>query len=297
MDQFLADLINPQNILGHINYILGILAVSMSSMRWLRIFAIASGIMGLLYYGLIMSDEISAMWEFIFTTVNVVQLAIILLAGRQRSGNDDERFFIQTVMPMLEGNLRARLLKLARWQTREPGDVLVEEGQERPNLVFIARGAASVERGGTLIGVCGPGDFLGEMSFLTGKPASATVRVSNEFRCCVFDPGVLKVLLDKNPSIRQTLENSFNRNLVGKLERMNEANRAPLHEPVAATETPAAAEAVAIAEAAAVAAEAAATAEVEVARLAQDKPADDEANSAPAEKKAGLPGQNPPSLT
>ena len=146
------------------------------------------------------------------------------------------------MMPNLEGNLRARMLKLARWQTKEPGEVLVEEGEAKPQLVFIARGAASVERGGTIVGVCGPGDFLGEMSFLTGKPASATVRVANETRCCVFDPGVLRVLTDKNPGIRQSLEVSFNRNLVGKLERMNEANRArvadaePPAKPAAATQ-------------------------------------------------------------
>jgi len=63
------------------------------------------------------------------------------------------------------------------------------------------------------------------MSFLTGRPASATVRVANEIRCCVFDAGVLKALTQKNPGIRQALEFSFNRNLVGKLERMNESNR------------------------------------------------------------------------
>jgi len=226
MDEFFTNLTNPDNAFGHVNYILIILSVSMSSMRWLRVFAIASGITGVIYYGLIVSDEISAMWETIFTTVNVVQLTIILLASRKRKTTEDEKFFIDTVMPSLEGNLRARMLKLARWQTREPGEVLVEEGEAQPQLVFIARGAASVERSGDLVGVCGPGDFLGEMSFLTGKPASATVRVANETRCCVFDPGVLKVLTDKNPGIRQCLEVSFNRNLVGKLERMNEANRA-----------------------------------------------------------------------
>ena len=241
MDQFLSDLMNPDSAFGHVNYILIILSVSMSSMRWLRVFAIASGITGVIYYGFIVSDEISAMWETIFTSVNVVQLAIILLASRRRSTSEDEQFFIDTVMPNLEGNLRARMLKLARWQTKEPGEVLVEEGEAKPQLVFIARGAASVERGGTIVGVCGPGDFLGEMSFLTGKPASATVRVANETRCCVFDPGVLRVLTDKNPGIRQSLEVSFNRNLVGKLERMNEANRArvadaePTAKPAAAT--------------------------------------------------------------
>ena len=226
MDEFFTNLTNPDNAFGHVNYILIILSVSMSSMRWLRVFAIASGITGVIYYGFIVSDEISAMWESIFTTVNVVQLVIILLASRRRKTTEDEKFFIDTVMPALEGNLRARVLKMARWQTREPGEILVEEGQKSPELVFIAKGAASVERGGNIVGVCGPGDFLGEMSFLTGKPASATVRVANETRCCVFDPGVLKVLTDRHPAIRQSLEVSFNRNLVGKLERMNEANHA-----------------------------------------------------------------------
>jgi hypothetical protein len=225
MDTIMDQVTNVNNAVGHLNYILVILCVSMTRMLWLRIFGIASGAVGVLYYGFLVNDNVSATWEFIFATVNAVQLAVVLLAGRRRRMTEDERFFIKTVMPKLEGNLRARVLKLARWQTREPGEVLVDEGQVKPGLVFIARGAASVERAGVLVGVCGPGDFLGEMSFLTGKPASATVRVANETRCCVFDPGALRVLIDRNPDIRQALEYSFNRNLVGKLERMNEANR------------------------------------------------------------------------
>jgi hypothetical protein len=225
MEQFVQQLTNPISAVGHVNYILVILSVSMSSMRWLRIFAMASGVTGVFYYGFLVSDGISATWEFIFTMVNAVQLAIVLLAGQRKSKDQDERLFVETVMPTLDGNLRARMLKLARWQTREPGQVLVEEGEMSPQLVFIARGAASVEKGGTIVGVCGPGDFLGEMSFLTGRPASATVRVANEVRCCVYDPDILKLLAKKAPAIRQALEFSFNRNLVGKLERMNEASR------------------------------------------------------------------------
>lgn len=226
MDEFLEQFSDPSKFLGHVNYILVILSVSMSSMRWLRIFAIASGLTGVIYYGFLISDLISATWEFIFTGVNAVQLTLILLASRVRRLNDDERLFIEAVMPTLEGNLRARMLKIARWETREPGEVLIEEGQALPQLVFIARGAASVEKGEKLIGVCGPGDFLGEMSFLSGNPASATVRVSNEIRCCVYDPAELRALLQRNPPIRQALELSFNRNLVGKLDRMNETRHA-----------------------------------------------------------------------
>ncbi|WP_187972906.1 cyclic nucleotide-binding domain-containing protein [Aquibium microcysteis] len=226
MDEFLEQFTDPSKFVGHINYILVILSVSMSSMRWLRIFAIASGITGVIYYGFLVSDLISATWEFIFTTVNAIQLALVLLANRSRRVSDDEKLFIDTVLPSLEGNLRTRMLKLGRWETKAPGEVLIEEGQEAPQLVFIARGAASVEKSDRLIGVCGPGDFLGEMSFLSGKPASATVRVANEIRCCVYDPAELRALLQRNPPIRQALELSFNRNLVGKLDRMNETRHA-----------------------------------------------------------------------
>jgi hypothetical protein len=225
LDQFIEQLTNPISAVGHLNYILVILSVTMTSMRWLRIFAIASGLVGIVYYGFLVDDEISASWEGVFAAVNAVQLAIVLLAGRRKAQDEDEHLLVETVMPTLDGNLRARLLKLARWETREPGEVLVEEGQTSPQLVFIARGAASVEAGGNLVGVCGPGDFLGEMSFLTGRPASATVRVANQIRCCVYDPAILKQMSRKAPAIRQALEFSFNRNLVGKLERMNEASR------------------------------------------------------------------------
>lgn len=225
MDNIIAQITDPISAVGHLNYILVILSVSMSSMRWLRIFGIASGLVGVFYYGYLTADHISAGWEFIFALVNAVQLAIVLFSGRRRAADDDEKFFVETVMPTLEGNLRALMLKRAQWKSCEAGEVLVEEGDLTPQLVFIARGAASVESGGVIVGVCGPGDFLGEMSFLTGKPASATVRVANEVRCCVYEPAEVRQLTRKHPAIRQALEFSFNRNLVGKLERMNDANR------------------------------------------------------------------------
>jgi len=145
MQQIVEQLTNPVAAVGHFNYMLVILSVSMSSMRWLRVFAIASGVVGVFYYGFLVSDGISAAWEGIFAAVNAVQLAIVLLAGRRKKRSEDEELFIRTVMPTLEGNLQARVLKLARWKTREPEAVLVEEGEARPDLVFIASGAASVE--------------------------------------------------------------------------------------------------------------------------------------------------------
>ena len=126
MDMLIDQVTNVNNLVGHLNYILVILSVSMSSMRWLRVFGIASGMVGVLYYGFMVHDNISATWEFIFAGVNAVQLAIVLLAGRRRRSTEDEKFLIDTVMPTLEPNLRGRVLKLARWQTRAPGETLMQ---------------------------------------------------------------------------------------------------------------------------------------------------------------------------
>lgn len=233
MDQILAQFSDPDRFVGHLNYLLIILSVSMSNMRWLRVFAIASGLTGVVYYGFMVSDAVSATWEFIFTVINVIQLAIVLLAGRRRRMTDDEILFVQTVLPTLEPNLRALMLKLARWEVMLPGEVLMREGDVEPRLVFIAAGAAGIEKNGSVVGVCGPGDFLGEMSFLSGRPASATVRVANEIRCCVYEPGEIKALTRRHPAIRHALEYSFNRNLIGKIERMNDARRASAVPPAA----------------------------------------------------------------
>jgi CRP-like cAMP-binding protein len=245
MDDAWDGIASPQVILGHLSYLFAVIAVSMSSMRWLRVFAIASGLSGAIYYGAIMADRVSLTWEVIFTAINIVQLSIIFLAGRFHTHDVDQKLLIGTVLPNLERSQRHKLLRLGKWQKFGPGDVLMEQGQKQPDLVFIASGAASIERDQTLIGVCGPGDFLGEMSFLTGRPASATVRVANETRCCSFDPIELKALLGRNADLRQALEEGFNRNLVGKLERMSAASGANAVSPT----SPSAAETAAIAEA------------------------------------------------
>ena len=106
---FIDQLTNPISLVGHINYILVILSVSMSSMRWLRIFGIASGVVGVLYYGFLVSDEISATWEFIFALVNAVQLAIVLVAGRRRRMDQDEKL-LQAHLPAIARRSRQQEL-------------------------------------------------------------------------------------------------------------------------------------------------------------------------------------------
>jgi CRP-like cAMP-binding protein len=85
--------------------------------------------------------------------------------------------------------------------------------------MFIADGVVQIERGGQIVAVCGPGDFLGEMSFLTGSPATATAVVVKPLRYLGFDQARLRQALDADSDLKQAMDASFNRNLVGKLAK------------------------------------------------------------------------------
>ncbi|HKX74977.1 MAG TPA: ATP-binding protein [Acidimicrobiia bacterium] len=66
------------------------------------------------------------------------------------------------------------------------GDVIMQEGQEVDALMVVAEGAFEVtRRAGTqdvVVGVAGTGEVLGEMSFLEGRPASATLTALSDAR-------------------------------------------------------------------------------------------------------------------
>lgn len=57
----------------------------------------------------------------------------------------------------------------------EPGDVIVEQGQQCPEIYEILEGSGMVEVDGRPVGSVRAGEFIGELSFLTGMPCNATV--------------------------------------------------------------------------------------------------------------------------
>ena len=123
-----------------------------------------------------------------------------------------------------------RLLEFSTIRQVPAGETLTTEGEPVAELMFITSGVATIERAGVVVAACGTGDYVGEMSFLTGKPASATARAIKPMRVIVFDQARLKASIEADAGMRRAMESSLNLNLVGKLVRAND---------VPATEQPA----------------------------------------------------------
>jgi CRP-like cAMP-binding protein len=112
-----------------------------------------------------------------------------------------------------------RLLDLSDLERLEPGDRLTVEGETVTRLLYVADGIVKIEKNDRVVAICGPGDYIGELSFLTGNPASATAIAVKPTRVLVFDQAKLTTAIGSDAQLRRTLESALNRNLAGKLTR------------------------------------------------------------------------------
>ena len=111
----------------------------------------------------------------------------------------------------------------ASWHKAPVGEQLTTEGAPVPALMLIAAGQVSVDVGDRTIARMGPGSFIGEMAFLSGGTASATVTVTHPTRVMKIEQARLKTLLVIDSQIAAVLHRLLGADLAQKLRTRNEA--------------------------------------------------------------------------
>jgi CRP-like cAMP-binding protein len=82
-------------------------------------------------------------------------------------------------------------------------------------------GGFSVEKAGEIVANVGRGAFVGEMAFLSGAMASATVVATEESRALVFESDRLHKMAEKDEATASALHLMLGRDLAAKLRSMN----------------------------------------------------------------------------
>lgn len=210
-----------ENLLGHLSYTLTIISMLMRSMPWLRVFAISSGVVGMIYYLGMRADYVSAFWETFYVMVNVAQLFLLWYENRIGQFDGVERDFVSHALEDLKPVHAAKLLRQASHETIPANRVLVTEGRAPDRLFYVVSGEVQIAQGGVVVGKCAKGDFLGEMSLLSESDASATAVTVTHCELLAFDRPELERLLAKAEPVRHALHAGISRNLLEKIGRMN----------------------------------------------------------------------------
>jgi CRP/FNR family transcriptional regulator, cyclic AMP receptor protein len=86
-----------------------------------------------------------------------------------------------------------------------PGEVLFREGEAGEVMFVIQSGAVRISKTisgmDKVLAVLGPGEFLGEMAILNGRPRSATATVVEPTRCLLIEAKTLESMVARNAEI------------------------------------------------------------------------------------------------
>jgi CRP-like cAMP-binding protein len=99
--------------------------------------------------------------------------------------------------------------------------VLTTENTNLEKIFFICTGSTSVTIGGREVSNLGKGNFVGEVAFLTGQPATATVVAQNDVRALVFEKERLNLFFRNETEVAGLIYQLLGRELAHKMKRSN----------------------------------------------------------------------------
>lgn len=170
-----------------------------------------------LYYYFI-SDP--PLWAAIFSSGAIICanlfILVQVLAERSMIGlSASDRALYAEFVTLNPGQFRA-LMRHAQMIEAVGGEVLCRAGAVQSQLYLIQSGDVVLDRGGKRATV-GQGQFIGEVSFLLGGTASATVTAQAGARYVAWDHAVLRRLMAKSPALSNALLALLNGDIARKL--------------------------------------------------------------------------------
>lgn len=175
----------------------------------------------------------AAIIQIIWLAISIFGLSRIYYLYKTTRLSADEAQFILAKMPQMTRPMARRFLDAGRWVDAAPGTVLAQEGEVLGALIYLAEGQAQVTSDGVEIATCEPGSLVGELTFLAGGPASATVVLSQPSRFFIVTRAALAQRLRRDSHFELFLEQALSREARQKLLATNLKARAsgPLPSP------------------------------------------------------------------
>ena len=210
---------NIATLAGHLAF--GLIAFSflVKDIFWLRILSIAASLFSVFYNYVIPAEPmwLAINWNFVFITVNIYHIAVILYEKREVKMDDKNQELYDTLFKEMTPVEYLKISRAAKWEMVKAGQRIITQGMPVPDLYLIYNGTVDVLVDNEQIAQLKDGEFVGEMSFLTEKVATATCKVKYDAQCLVWKQREFKELLKRNPSLYFTIQSVLSAQVSDKL--------------------------------------------------------------------------------
>ena len=207
---------NVALIAGHLAF--GLIAFSflVKDILWLRIVSILASLFSVFYNWVIPVEPmwIPIGWNFVFVGLNLYHIAVIIYEKRPIKMAPKDKELYETLFKDLSPLEYLKISKVAQWIKYKAGETIIRQDHLVPDLILIYNGTVDVVVENKKVAELKDGQFVGEMSFLTEKTATATCIVKHNTECLVWKQPEFKELLKRNPSLYYTIQSLLSNQLV-----------------------------------------------------------------------------------
>lgn len=221
MELTLSSALSQEGLLGHAAYVFLIISMLMRTLLWLRLLVIVSAILGITYAALILGDPVSTFWETLLVLVNIAQILLTHWRSIRARFTPAEADFAARHLPGLTRGEARGLIDMGDWVEIGDGMDLTTQDEAVAHLSYIASGSATVSVDGHRVSICGPGDFVGEMTALSGLSATATVTATGPMSLWRIPASALRDVSQRRVALSREIEAAFARNYCEKIVAMN----------------------------------------------------------------------------
>ena len=199
---------NIATIAGHLAF--GLIAFSflVKDILWLRLLSVLASLFSVFYNYTIPAEPmwLAINWNIVFILVNAYHIAVIIYEKRPIKMAPKDKELYETLFKDMTPVEFLKITKIAKWKKFQCGERVIRHGTPVTDLILIYNGTVDVAVDGKMVAQLKDGQFVGEMSFLTEKPATATCIVRHDCECLVWSQPEFKDLLKRNPSLYFTIQ-------------------------------------------------------------------------------------------
>jgi hypothetical protein len=207
------------DLLAHFAMLLFTISYLFRDIFWLRFFSIVGSSAEIAFFFLVPEEPIwiYIFWNVVFVLLNAGHLLLLARERVTRPLSEEEAELGDTIFQSMSRFEYLKLLRLARWRSVGEGALLTKEGEPVKELILIFDGTVEILRQGSKVAEVKAGQFIGEMSFANGDPATATVRTSTPARYISWEQEDLRSLLRRNRDLQMAMEQVLSKDVVAKL--------------------------------------------------------------------------------
>ncbi len=206
-------------IIMNIAYLCTLIGLAVRNILILRILMISAQIL-LIYTGNKQGNPIVVFWNCVFLVINLYRIILLLLERRDvKIPAELEDIYNSNFLHMTHREF-LKFWKMGQDKSIESGYVL-RKNVKAEAVFIVIDGKAYVQSGINTVAILGRGDFIGEMSFLSGKPTSADVISDMPIRLKFWTSRDLSKLKVSNNAFWIKIQQSLGNDLVGKVHKSN----------------------------------------------------------------------------